>query len=1193
VIKFAQPFDECSINAPARVPCPMTLQVLLLGPPEISSSTAPPEALKGLRRRERAALFLLAAHTRPLGRERLMQMLFGDDADPRRVSTGLSTTLSRIQKILPPGTLRRDNGYYLLLNHPQVSIDYRTFLHTCEHALAQAQRLPADLPLQPHLAAPLKQALALWRGPLLEGFSPGKHAGHAFDDWLAAATHRLETRYKALLNRVARHAFAQQNHAEAFRLCETSLRLQADQPEILLLALRALRAQDLFAEAEAFLEAQRRRMQNTTGEDYPAETLQIARRLLRRRPDTPPLPLEPHPTLHAPFIGRNDLLQALQRRAHEGGAFLLLGESGQGKTRLLQEFTRRIANAHRVVGVTCHHGERSLPFAPLVEAIRRHMGKHEWAQVPEAWWPAMLHLFPEAHPYLPPTPHTAAHPPQQQHLMEALRQALLVMAEDTPLFVCIDDAHWSDPATADTLAYWLVREPFAPAPYHRRRGFLLLTASREALHESPLGERLIPLLHEGRIPRGELSGLSKSETAALAQAMLGRPLSPEETDSLWRAAIAGTPHYLLGILRYQIESGQADKPVGQWSISRHVASLLEQRLRYLTDEAREVLAYIALQGASTPWQVLAAATDLSETQLVHALEMLEETHWVEVREAEGQLHYTLAHSKLEDIITRTLSRPRRQAIHRRLAEARQAVWGEAAESHAAVIAHHYEEAGDPAAAFRWWIRAAHHALNLGLARQAGDAFHNAAQNVTLAPHAFRDENIWQLYAEWILLAGDTVDVATLENIVRALQELAETRQSPLLRSSLFNAQAHIYQIANRHADAAVLTRQALNWLEQIPHATLPRMEIHTHHALLVAMQGKTEEAIAHLAQASALAQGSQPPLVDLFLGSVHYQRALIAVLQARPDIALPEADQSLASFRRSHRIFGMADALSVRAVAHFMRGETDQALADCTEARARAAQFHKLRMLTYIHSYCAMPLLARDRFPEAWDSTQSTLELHARYDNTPGYALALSLRGDMFAFLHDWEKALAFYRQSLEASNDFVLESKARMRAALALAHLGETESGARQIAQAIEEHAAATHRVPPLFRVVEAEVLNLQGRHTEALEGVQAPLEEALTLKLPEVAIGAYLEQGIAFLGLGKTEAAQAAVHESLRLSRAVGYLPLERWGLELLRLTGGMEAEDAEAARRHRARLEALTAHPHLGPSARRLLARPDLWP
>ena len=1170
----------------------MSLQVLLLGQPEIVAESLSTAALKALRRRERATLFLLAAHTSALSRDRLLRMLFGEDADPQRVSSRLSSTLSRIQKILPPGAFRRNNGRYLLEEHPHLFVDYREFIHICQHDLPQAQRLPPDAPLPPHHAARLAEALSLWRGPFLEGFSAS--AGPAFDDWLVTTTHRLEKHYRALLNRLAQHHFAQQDYPEAFHFCETSLNVHPDQPEILLLALRALRAQGSTAEAHAFLEQQRRHMRDILGQDYPAETLQIARRLLRRpRPAVAPPSLEPHPTLHAPFIGRDRLLQELQRRAHEGGVFLLLGESGQGKTRLLQEFSRRAADTHRLLSITCHHGERSLPFAPLVDAIRRHIAPHEWAQVAQAWWPYLLHLFPEARQFLPPVSIALPPAPQQQQLMEALRQTLLVMAEDTPLLVCVDDAQWSDPATADTLTYWLTREPFANAPYHTRHGFLLIAARREALHESPLGERLIPLLHEQRIPSGALTGLSKQETAALAEAMLGRPLSEDETENLWRASIAGTPHYLLGILRYQIESGQANKPVGQWPLSQHVASLLEQRLRYLTDDARLVLAHIALQGAGMPWQVLAHAVGLPEERLMHALEMLEDTHWLDVRESEGRLVYTLVHSKLEEVITRTLSRPRRQAIHRRLAEARQAVWGEAAHSHAAVIARHYEEAGDPFTAFRWWIRAAHYALSLGIAHQAGDAFRNAAHCVALAPDAFRDDDIWQLYAEWVLLAGDTVDVATLENIVRTLQDLADARHSALLRSSLLNAQAHIYQIANRHADAAILTHQALNWLEQVPNAILPRMEVHAHHALLVAMQGKVEEAMIHLAQARALAQESHTPLASLFLGSVHYQRALIAVLRARPDIAIPEANQSLSAFQRSHRILGMADALGVRALAHFMSGQIEAALADCTEARERAAQFRKLRMLTYIHAYCAMPLLARGDLAKAWEATRQALELHARHDNLPGYALALSIRGDIFAFLHDWESALSLYRQSLASSNDFVLESKARMRAALALAHLGDTDTAVRQLAQAAEEQMHTLHRVVPLLHVIEAEVLNLQGQHREALVRLETPLQEALTLKLPEAAIGAYIEQALAYLGQGENTQAQEAAREGIHLSRAIGYQPLERWGLEVLTLAGGLSPEEKTAIRQHRAQLETLTDHPSLGKAIQRLLARNDIWP
>ncbi len=81
------------------------------------------------------------------------------------------------------------------------------------------------------------------------------------------------------------------------------------------------------------------------------------------------------------FIGRVDELSRLTEaldRAHAGrsSAFVVAGEAGVGKTRLVSEFEIQARERGAVVlyGGCVDLGENGAPYAPLVEALRR------WAQ---------------------------------------------------------------------------------------------------------------------------------------------------------------------------------------------------------------------------------------------------------------------------------------------------------------------------------------------------------------------------------------------------------------------------------------------------------------------------------------------------------------------------------------------------------------------------------------------------------------------------------------------------------------------------------------------------------------------------------------------------------------------------------------------------------------------------------------------
>ena len=1160
------------------------LQILLLGPPRIlQENGSPPPNAKKLRRRERAALYLLAASEAPLSRDHFLNMLW-DGVRQESTQQSLSSTLSRLKAFLPKDALKRVNGKYCLAQHPDLYIDYREFVSLTDDALKAARHFPNDVPLPPHIAQRLQHAATLWKGRFLEGFRPPKSA--EFDNWLVQTANHLDLRYQEALQRLAYHYFAQQNYAAAFSVCQKALDAFPDQAQLLLLALRALRVQGQITAANKFLQSQRERLTRTLGTDYPEDILQQARQLVQlpNHSVTPPS-WSTHRTLKAPFIGRADILETLRHKASRGGAHLLLGETGQGKTRLLEEFARQMVPAsHRLVRVTCHHGDRTLPFAPLLDATRNTMTPEEWRQVNRPWWPYMLHLFPEAEKFLPPGAVLQRPPaPMQRQLMEVLRLILLTMARSAPLLVCVDDVQWSDPATADTLLYWMERPPFTTG-----QAFLVMTARRETFHESPFGQRALPLLRERRLESTELEGFTREEVRALAESMLERPLDANEVDNLWRGSIAGTPLYLLEILRYQIESGEAHLPVDQWPLPQPLMPLLEQRLHYLTPEARTVLEYAALQGNGASRQVFKEATGLSDEELTHALEMLEETRWLQSTQAQdATLTYDFVHHKLSEAVLSTMSATRKQIIHQRLAGAWKRVLGQATQPRAAVIARHYQHAGEHYQAMKWWVNAAHHALKLGVAQQAHEAFHNASKIVAIADSAFSDEEIWSLYAEWMLLAYDTVDVPTLKHIIHALSQLANKRQSPLLRSSLLNAQAYRYHLEDNIAESVMQTRQALVWLESLPEdMVLPRIETMAHHAHLLYLQMRAQEARQYLQAALEMSQGEDSPLTSLFLGNIYYQLAALDNAGARPDLGLENAERSLQHYHASRRVFGIVNALGERSLAHFMLGHYDQAMKDCNEAIERAELFNKKRALAYLHTYCAFPLHAIGRLAEAWERTERALELSEATRNSLSKALALRVRGTIHFFLEDWENALRYYTESLQATSDRLLEADLLFRVGIARAHLGEIEQAMRDFEQATAKQTEAFRSTCLLIPLALAEAHIVSGRYKEAAAAIEGLLQKAQALERFEIIAGVYLQQARIDIGLGNRADARKHARLLAQICHEHRFHWLERAGLELLAITQDLRPEEAARLQQLYDDLARLKNYPELGDAARKFL-------
>ena len=81
------------------------------------------------------------------------------------------------------------------------------------------------------------------------------------------------------------------------------------------------------------------------------------------------------------LVGRGPELALLGERARkaaegEGGAVLITGDAGIGKTRLVAELAKQVASGGgQVLTGVCAEGEPSLPFLPFVEAIGNHLAR--------------------------------------------------------------------------------------------------------------------------------------------------------------------------------------------------------------------------------------------------------------------------------------------------------------------------------------------------------------------------------------------------------------------------------------------------------------------------------------------------------------------------------------------------------------------------------------------------------------------------------------------------------------------------------------------------------------------------------------------------------------------------------------------------------------------------------------------------
>jgi predicted ATPase/DNA-binding SARP family transcriptional activator len=182
-----------------------------------------------------------------------------------------------------------------------------------------------------------EEAVALYRGPFLEGFSLKDSA--AFEDWSRLIREQLHRQVLSTLHRLAEHAEERKDYAQAQRHARRQVEIAPWQEEAHRQLMRLLALDDQRGAALAQYEACRAALQEELGVEPGPETTALYRRIRdgqigqpgrkeARRHNLPPS--------LTPFVGREAELTAICARLRDPACRLLnlVGPGGCGKTRL-------------------------------------------------------------------------------------------------------------------------------------------------------------------------------------------------------------------------------------------------------------------------------------------------------------------------------------------------------------------------------------------------------------------------------------------------------------------------------------------------------------------------------------------------------------------------------------------------------------------------------------------------------------------------------------------------------------------------------------------------------------------------------------------------------------------------------------------------------------------------------------------
>ncbi|MBW1787271.1 MAG: AAA family ATPase [Deltaproteobacteria bacterium] len=511
----------------------------------------------------------------------------------------------------------------------------------------------------------------------------------------------------------------------------------------------------------------------------------------RERPDA----THRHEGLRADLIGREvELIQLKEAveilRKGKGGIFSICGETGIGKTRLVEEFKDALdLNEIQWLDGQAYAYSQNYPYFPLIDLLNKGFQIREGdapAKVREKLESGVASLVgknEDVIPYLGSL-YALNYPEMEQvspelwksRLQEAVLSILSGLAQGAPTIICLEDLHWADPSSMDLLRFVLseFKQPALFICVHRP-GISLFTSHQV--------RGLSVKYNEIR-----LNDLSLTEAQAMLASLLKAEDIPRDLWSYVQENVGGNPFYLeevtnalIGAKALVRSNGawRLDRPINQVDLPSTIHGLIAARLDHLESESKRILQEASVIGRSFLYDVLRKVTDISD-KCDMCLSALERMDMIKARSLQPELEYVFNHALTQEVVYNGLLMKEREEIHGRIAGVMEDIFSDRLPEFYETLAFHYRRSPSKVKAVEYLVKAGKKCLARYSVEEAQPYFQDAYDILREKTDKSSAEKtaLIDMLAEWGYVFYYLGDINTWIDVFNANKDVAESLDDP-------------------------------------------------------------------------------------------------------------------------------------------------------------------------------------------------------------------------------------------------------------------------------------------------------------------------------------------------------------------------------------------------------------------------------
>ncbi|HSE98636.1 MAG TPA: protein kinase, partial [Blastocatellia bacterium] len=514
------------------------------------------------------------------------------------------------------------------------------------------------------------------------------------------------------------------------------------------------------------------------------------------------------------FVGREPEIKELDgllRQAIDGHGRIVFitGESGIGKTAIVNEFIRR--SRRQYPGLVFARGrcveqygtgEAYLPFLDAISGLLTSYGGERNAGLlrthAPTWCLQLPAVFMSSGVWedLQQEAVGAA----KDRMLREMGDALGAMAVNPPMVLILEDLHWADPSSIDLLRHLCQR-------IGDRRLLIMGTFRPEVLelNEHPLKMYRLEMMAHKLCKEISLSSLEQEHVSSYLNSRFAPNAFPRELFSLIQRKTEGHPLFTMSLIQYLVDRGDIAKMNDRWLLARplsemdldvpeNVRSMIRKKIESLDDEDRRALQYASVEGEEFLSTVVAHLLGIDDLDLEERLVLIDKVHRLIVTRGEEELpdgslatRYRFAHALYQNVLYGDLVTKRRILLHRQIGERLVAHYGKLSFRIASQLAVHFERGRDFSRAVEFLIHAGDNASRLYAGAEAAEHYSHALRLVEKLQEDQRPARLLTIYQK---RGAVNTSLGRFQQAVDDFTEMLEQARaigSPVQESAALNA----------------------------------------------------------------------------------------------------------------------------------------------------------------------------------------------------------------------------------------------------------------------------------------------------------------------------------------------------------------------------------------------------------------------